>query len=170
MNGGLPTTNPGTTSPAGGVATPSPSPFSPSTPLSIPDHTLLHCIGSGSYGEVWLARSALGTLRAVKLVRRSAFDDDRPYEREFAGLQKFEPLSRTHDGFVDLLQVGRNDAEGWFYYVMELADAVGGAEEKASDNGSVAQDPSGLSTPNPQPLLPSPHPRRRNQTPRCPHA
>jgi tetratricopeptide (TPR) repeat protein len=93
--------------------------------LAIPDHVLLGRIGFGSYGEVWLARSALGTLRAVKRVRRAAFDDDRPYEREFAGLQKFEPLSRTHEGFVDLLQVGRNDAEGWFYYVMELADDAG---------------------------------------------
>ena len=52
------------------------------------------------------------TLRSVKVVHRAAFDDDRPYEREFAGLQKLEPLSRTHEGFVDLLQVGRNDAEG----------------------------------------------------------
>jgi hypothetical protein len=30
--------------------------------------------------------------------------------------------SRTHDGLMDVLQIGRNDAEGYFYYVMELAD------------------------------------------------
>ena len=101
-------------------------------PPTIPDHALLCPIGAGNYGEVWLARSALGTLRAVKVVRRAAFDEDRPYEREFAGLQKFEPISRTHEGFVDLLQVGLNDAEGWFYSVMELADDAGSQKEEGT--------------------------------------
>src|SRR5438046_2769309 len=86
----------------------------------IPELDLIQPIGSGAYGEVWLGRNSLGSLRAVKIVRRAEFDDDRPYEREFSGIRKFEPISRTHEGFVDLLQVGRNDAEGWFYYVMEL--------------------------------------------------
>ncbi|MHB8521234.1 MAG: protein kinase domain-containing protein [Limisphaerales bacterium] len=85
---------------------------------------LVERIGSGGYGEVWLCRNALGGLRAVKIVRRAEFDDDRPYDREFSGIRKFEPISRTHEGFVDLLQVGRNDTEGWFYYVMELADPI----------------------------------------------
>ncbi|MFO1502145.1 MAG: protein kinase [Verrucomicrobiota bacterium] len=93
-------------------------------PPSLPELELLQRIGSGSYGEVWLARNPLGTLRAVKIVRRSEFGDDRPYDREFAGLRKFEPISRSHEGFVDLLQIGRNDEEGYFYYVMELADAA----------------------------------------------
>ena len=35
--------------------------------IRIPDHELFRQIGSGSYGEVWLARSALGTFRAVKI-------------------------------------------------------------------------------------------------------
>jgi hypothetical protein len=71
----------------------------------IPDHELLRRIGGGSYGEVWLARNALGAYRAVKIVRRESFDHDRPFEREFAGVQKFEPISRQHEGLVDLLQV-----------------------------------------------------------------
>jgi serine/threonine protein kinase len=91
---------------------------------ALPELDLVQRIGSGSYGEVWLARNPLGTPRAVKIVRRAEFDDDRPYEREFVGIQKFEPISRSHEGFVDLLQVGRNDAEGYFYYVMELADCA----------------------------------------------
>ena len=93
-------------------------------PPKLPELELLERIGSGGYGEVWLCRNALGALRAVKIVRRAKFDDDRPYEREFNGIRSFEPISRTHEGFVDILQVGRNDAEGWFYYVMELADRV----------------------------------------------
>jgi len=82
----------------------------------------LRRIGGGSYGEVWLARSVMGTYRAVKIVYRANFKDERPFEREFAGIQKFEPISRSHDGLVDILQIGRNDGDDYFYYVMELAD------------------------------------------------
>jgi len=93
-------------------------------PPTIPDHVLLHRIGSGAYGEVWLARNALGTSRAVKIVYRARFEDDRPYEREFHGILKYEPISRTHEGLVQVLHVGRNDEAGCFYYVMELADGL----------------------------------------------
>src|ERR1051325_6047192 len=70
-------------------------------PPVIPNHELLRLIGRGSYGEVWLARSKLGTLRAVKVVYRATFKDSRPFEREFKGIQKFEPISRSHEGLVD---------------------------------------------------------------------
>ena len=94
------------------------------------DHELLGRIGSGSYGEVWMARCVLGVLRAVKVVRQSRFEDHQPYEREFAGVLKLEPLTRAHKGLVDVLHVGRRDAEGYFYYVMELADdAVDGLRQ-----------------------------------------
>src|SRR6188474_1414734 len=89
----------------------------------VSDHDLLRCIGSGSYGEVWLARSVMGTYRAVKVVYREKFDNDRPFERERLGIQKFEPISRTHPGFVSILHIGRPQA-GYFYYVMEIADDV----------------------------------------------
>jgi TolB-like protein len=88
----------------------------------IPDFELLRCIGRGSYGEVWLARNILGTYRAVKIVERKAFRDEEAFEREFSGLQRFEPVSREHDGFVAILHVSRNRPAGFFYYVMELAD------------------------------------------------
>jgi hypothetical protein len=78
----------------------------------IPDHTLLKRIGSGSYGDVWLARNATGSYRAVKVVYRATFDSDQPYEREFTGIKKFEPISRSHPSQVDVLHVGRNDAAG----------------------------------------------------------
>ena len=90
--------------------------------LLIPDHELLRVIGRGSYGEVWLARNVMGTLRAVKLVFRDRFESDRPFEREFAGIERYEPVSRSADGLVQILHVGRNVEEGAFYYVMELAD------------------------------------------------
>jgi tetratricopeptide (TPR) repeat protein len=91
-------------------------------PPMVPDHELIRRIGQGSYGEVWLARNTVGTWRAVKAVYRDNFKDARPYEREFAGIQKYEPISRTNEGLVDVLQIGRNDEAGYFYYVMELAD------------------------------------------------
>ncbi len=100
-----------------------PSWVAPLTPL-VPDHQLVRRIGGGSYGDVWLARTAVGTWRAVKVVFRDRFTDDRPYEREFSGMRSFEPLSRRNEAFVDILQVGRNDANGYFYYVMELADDI----------------------------------------------
>jgi tetratricopeptide (TPR) repeat protein len=92
-------------------------------PIPIPDHTLIRRIGKGSYGEVWLARNALGVYRAVKIIDRLAFDDDRPFEREFAGMQRFEPVSRSHESQLNILQVGRGPH--CFYYVMELADDMG---------------------------------------------
>jgi len=88
----------------------------------IPDLELLRCIGRGAYGEVWLARNIVGTYRAVKIVERRAFRDEEAFDREFSGVQRFEPVSREHDGFVAILHVGRDRANTFFYYVMELAD------------------------------------------------
>ena len=95
-----------------------------SPPPFVPEHDLLRLIGSGSSGQVWLARNSLGTYRAVKIVQEKTFRQRRSFDREFEGVLKFEPLSRLHDGLVDILQVGRNQADGYFYCVMELADDV----------------------------------------------
>ncbi len=102
----------------------------------IPDHTLRRPIGRGAYGEVWLARNVMGTPRAVKIVWRRQFESDRPYERELAGIESYEPVSRSADGLVHVLHVGRNDAEGYFYYVMELADAADPSCEETTGTGA----------------------------------
>ena len=114
-----------------------PSWMAPVMPV-VPDHELLRRIGGGSYGDVWLARTTVGTWRAVKVVFRDRFTDARPYEREFNGIQKFEPLSRGNEAFIDILQIGRNDAEGYFYYVMELADDA--AEARSEDGELKVED------------------------------
>ncbi|MDB6032921.1 MAG: Serine/threonine protein kinase with repeat [Verrucomicrobiales bacterium] len=90
----------------------------------IPDHTLIRCIGRGSYGEVWLGQNVFGVFRAVKIVYARNFPNPIPFKREFNGIKRFEPVSRSHDGFIDVLQVGQNEEGGYFYYVMELADDV----------------------------------------------
>jgi WD40 repeat protein len=58
----------------------------------------------------------------LKVVYRSTFSEDRPFEREFEGIRNFEPVSRSHPSQVSLFHVGRNEMEGHFYYVLELAD------------------------------------------------
>ena len=90
--------------------------------IRIPDHQLVSRIGKGSYGEVWLGRNMMGTYRAVKIVHAAAFENNRPFTRELEGLERFEPISRSHEGFVDVLQIGQNTGDGYFYYVMELGD------------------------------------------------
>ena len=109
------------------------------TPPSVPDHTLLRPIGRGAYGEVWLARNIMGAMRAVKIIWRRQFESDRPYEREFAGIQRYEPVSRSSAGLVHVLQVGCNEAEGFFYYLMELADAQE-TDQPESDKNRATPD------------------------------
>src|SRR5271169_4133914 len=81
-------------SPAGESSVPlSPSLAAP----TVPDYDLLRRIGRGAYGDVWLARSqATGALRAAKIVWRHTFEDAKPFQREFAGIQRFEHISREH--------------------------------------------------------------------------
>jgi CHASE2 domain-containing sensor protein len=105
-------------------------------PATIPDHELVRRIGRGAYGEVWLARDVIGTYHAVKIVFRNAFKEAGPFEREFNGIRRFTPISRTHPGFVHVLHVGRNDREGYLYYVMELGDDERRGQE--IDPGSYA--------------------------------
>jgi serine/threonine protein kinase len=93
---------------------------------SIPDHSLIRCIGRGAYGEVWLVRDVIGRHHAVKIVKARNFPHSAPYEREFKGIEGFASISRTHPGLVQVLHIGRHDAQGCFYYIMELADDAGG--------------------------------------------
>src|SRR5262249_44389391 len=99
-------------------------------PPVIPDHELLQRIGCGAYGEVWMVRNvATGVLRAAKVVYRDTFTEERPFAREFEGIRAFEEVSRSHASQLASFHVGRNTAEGYFYYLMELADnaAAGGS-------------------------------------------
>jgi serine/threonine protein kinase len=89
---------------------------------------LLRRIGAGAYGEVWLARNtATQAERAVKIVYRATFADERPFQREFEGIKRFDAVSRSHPTQLALFHVGKGD--GFFYYIMELADRLPGSAE-----------------------------------------
>jgi len=100
------------------------NPETTSPPPSIPEHELIRQIGGGSCGTVWLARNALGAFRAVKIVQAESSRFRSSLQSELNGVLKFEPVSRLHDGLVDILQVGGGQDAGYFYYVMELADDI----------------------------------------------
>src|SRR5213075_384119 len=95
---GVPTIRGGRDTEASTVVTPNiASSACEKTPV-VPDHVMLRRVGKGAYGEVWLARNAIGAYHAVKIVRRADFRDAGPFEREFGGLQRFMPISRSHPG------------------------------------------------------------------------
>jgi len=99
------------------------------TPPVLPDLELIKLIGSGSYGEVWLARTVTGMYRAVKIVDRMRFKDEKPWLREFAGISRFQRDMGGRPRQLALLHVGEDRAKTLFYYVMELADDL----ERGSD-------------------------------------
>jgi WD40 repeat protein len=93
--------------------------------INLPDYELIRLIGEGAFGQVWLARAkATGRYRAIKMVDHSKFSEEAPFETEFAGVKRFEEVSREHEGFVDILHVCRDEGTRSFAFVMELADDV----------------------------------------------
>jgi CHASE2 domain-containing sensor protein len=90
-----------------------------------PDYELFNPpFGEGAYGKVWLARNATGQWRALKVVYLANFDQNTdPYEREFSGIKKYQPVSDQHPGLLRVEFVSEKQA-GYFYYVMELGDPL----------------------------------------------
>ena len=91
----------------------------------VPDYELFNPpFGEGAYGKVWLARNTAGQWRALKVVYLANFDQNTdPYEREFSGIKKYQPVSDKHPGLLRVEFVSEKQA-GYFYYVMELGDPL----------------------------------------------
>jgi CHASE2 domain-containing sensor protein len=80
--------------------------------------------GEGAYGKVWLVRNAVGQWQALKVVYLSKFDNNKdPFDREFNGISRYKPISDKHPGLLRVDFVTRK-REAYFYYVMELGDAL----------------------------------------------
>jgi serine/threonine protein kinase len=90
-----------------------------------PDYRLFNPpFGEGAYGKVWLARNAAGQWRALKAVYLANFEENTdPYEREFSGIKKYQPVSDKHPGLLRVEFVSEKQ-KGYFYYVMELGDPL----------------------------------------------
>ena len=90
-----------------------------------PDYELFDPpFGEGAYGKVWLARNSAGQWRALKAVYLANFNQNTdPYEREFSGIKKYQPVSDKHPGLLRVEFVSEKRA-GYFYYVMELGDPL----------------------------------------------
>ena len=90
-----------------------------------PGYTLVQpAFAEGAYGKVWLARDLTGRWVALKVIYLAKFGGDPgPFEREFNGIQKYKTISDRHPGLlrVDFVSQKRG---GYFYYVMELGDAI----------------------------------------------
>ena len=97
--------------------------LSPSSPLDglLPRYAALREIGHGEYGIVYLTRRADGGFYAVKVVRRPAEGDTRPYERELCGVRAIARLPRI-EGLVRIHDVGEAPDGSAFAYAMDLAD------------------------------------------------
>ena len=90
-----------------------------------PDYELFDPpFGEGAYGKVWIVRNAIGQWQALKVIYLSKFDNNTdPFDREFAGISRYKPVSDKHPGLLRVDFVTRK-REGYFYYVMELGDAL----------------------------------------------
>jgi CHASE2 domain-containing sensor protein len=90
-----------------------------------PGYELVHPpFAEGAYGKVWLAKNKTGQWRALKVVYLAKLNNDLdPYEREFTGIQKYQPISDRHPGLLRVEYVSPKQKTGYFYYVMELADS-----------------------------------------------
>jgi hypothetical protein len=96
------------------------------TAPEVPDFDLIRSIGSGGFGEVWLARNrATGRLRAVKLIPLSSSSRGDPAAREIGSITRLEANSRCrHPNLLQIHHVGKTAQ--YLFYVMDPADDLSG--------------------------------------------
>ena len=81
-------------------------------------------IGEGAYGKVWLAKNSKSQWRALKVIYLKKFDGSvAPYDREFNGISRYQPVSDAHPGLLRIDYVSRK-SDDYFFYAMELGDSL----------------------------------------------
>ncbi len=93
----------------------------------IPDFDLIRPIGSGGFGEVWIARNrTTRRLRAIKLVSLARSQRADAATREITSLVRLEASARCrHPNLLAIHHVGQT-AEYLFYVMDPADDAAGG--------------------------------------------
>jgi serine/threonine protein kinase len=101
------------------------------TAPEVPDFDMIRPIGSGGFGEVWLATNrTTGRLRAVKVIPLHSSGNADPAAREISSITRLEANSRCrHPNLLQIHHVGKTARH--LFYVMDPADDVSG--EPASD-------------------------------------
>lgn len=89
------------------------------TPTVVDNYTLHHKLGSGSFGEIWLARKVDGQLVAVKLEKHTSHKMQLPHE------YKVYQVLRSEVGFPRIKHFSKHEN----YNIMEM-DCLGLSLEK----------------------------------------
>jgi eukaryotic-like serine/threonine-protein kinase len=101
------------------------------TAPEVPDLDLIRPIGSGGFGEVWLATNrTTGRLRAVKVIPLHSSGNADPAAREISSITRLEANSRCrHPNLLQIHHVGKTARH--LFYVMDPADDVSGEPASA---------------------------------------
>jgi eukaryotic-like serine/threonine-protein kinase len=92
----------------------------------VPDFNMIRPVGSGGFGQVWLAANrTTGQLRAVKVIPLHHAGHTDPAAREISSLTRLEANLRCrHPNLLPIHHVGKTARH--LFYVMDLADDLSG--------------------------------------------
>ena len=101
-------------------------------PPEVPDFDLIRPVGSGGFGQVWLATNrTTGHLRAIKLIPLHQSGRADPAAREIGSLTRLEAnLHCHHPNLLPIHHVGKTASH--LFYVMDPADDVSGGPASES--------------------------------------
>jgi eukaryotic-like serine/threonine-protein kinase len=104
------------------------------TPPEVPEYELLRQVGSGGFGDVWLATNrTTGRLCAVKVIPLHSSNGADPAAREISSITRLEANSRCrHPNLLQIHHVGKTSRH--LFYVMDAADDVSGAPAEDVSN------------------------------------
>lgn len=99
----------------------------------ISNYVLLRLIGSGAYGDVYLARPVSGEPCAIKVVYRDRCKDAEHFQREQRAVQFFTRNTEKLQGMIAVTDLGSDEAQGIFWYAMPLADDLSHSREPTAE-------------------------------------